>query len=216
MDTPAGKRRISICCHAACMLPVLIIMGMFSYGSYSVKPSPSIDCYASASSDTPLLITEVAGKSVVPKEYVNVTAQFDTLIQWCFWMILITVLFFQPAKAYFVSKKEEAGDTFEGPEGAKLGPLPFRIAEGINGVINLIFIIMLFVYRGSHTGYVCSGYFITDDRLRDTTLYQSRYEFGKGNLLNIMMIFNAIMIPVGTLCAIVAIVMYKKNKTDNA
>lgn len=71
--------------------PFIIAFGLFAYGPFSKKPSPALECWASAKSKIPLL--NIAQKQAGP-DYVNVTSQFDILIKWEFWMLVLYLVYF--------------------------------------------------------------------------------------------------------------------------
>lgn len=70
---------------------------------------------------------------------------------------------------------------------------------------------MVFVWRGAHTGYVCSGYY-QDPKVLSKKPMQSIYETSKGSFLNFMMWFNATLLTLVFFCIIGGIVWWNKNK----
>ena len=65
----------------------------------------------------------------------------------------------------------------------------------------LVQTILIFVFRGSHTGYVCSGTYLTEKEKADDR-YMKYVDIGRGEFLFVIMIINAIFLILGCLCCL--------------
>lgn len=55
---------------------------------------------------------------------------------------------------------------------------------------------MIFIFRGSHTGYVCSGWFLSQGE-RENNNVRSVYDIDVGMFLFVIMIINAVALCCG-------------------
>ena len=58
------------------------------------------------------------------------------------------------------------------------------------GLMQLILSILIFAYRGSHTGYVCSGWYLSEEE-KEVFGVKAIYDIEKGRFLFALMIINS-------------------------
>lgn len=69
--------------------------------------------------------------------------------------------------------------------------------SNIVGLLYFVEAIMIFVFRGSHSGYVCSGWYLSHAE-RDNENVRSVYDIDVGMFLFVLMIFN--IVTFGCMC----------------
>ena len=67
---------------------------MYAYGSWADKEDPAYDCWASPHTNVPYIPRN--NEMNPPKDFVNVSDQFELVIKWGFFNALATILFLIP------------------------------------------------------------------------------------------------------------------------
>ena len=72
--------------------------------------------------------------------------------------------------------------------------------------------IMIFIFRGQHTGYVCSGWYLTKEQ-QYSIPYVKYVELSKGQFLYFMMIMMSIVLGAGCcVCGLAGLYIYRQSK----
>ena len=144
-------------------LAAAVSFGIFVYGNLAKKEEPAADCYASNDSNDALPLDALSGNH---DSWVNVSARFQTLFLLGFWVNIIKLCVFVPIELYYIKQHRKLGnDTFStADERDRRDPVPkvFRNLESLVGITELVWIILVFVWRLNHVGRVCSGEYLSD------------------------------------------------------
>ena len=145
--------------------------------------------------------------------WVNVSLRFRVILWIGFILSLLNILVLMPMKFYY------GREYFMQP-----GPIDYdwksQVQTKHQCMSNIIatgwvtLAILIFIFRGSHTGFVCSGWYLSEHE-RENENIRSVYDIDVGMFLFILLILNAILVAciacfcVGTCCALTT---YQFNK----
>jgi len=86
--------------------------------------------------------------------------------------------------------------------------MPFVILNLIYGFSSLYWIFSVWNWRGSHSGFVCAGYYLPENK-RDTQLVLGLYDIDRGLFLYVLMAFQLTIIPIA--CCVLCFFAVTKN-----
>ena len=200
---------MSTCCELLCNAIWPIIWGIFLFDPFGMKSEPSYDCYANWDDNY-----ATAGVMDIDDSYwTNVSLRFR-VIMWigfvgslCVTLILMPTKFFY-GREYFMQQ----------------GPVSLnwreQIATGhqcMSNLAALLFValaILIFIFRGSHTGFVCSGWYLSSHESMNENI-RSVYDVDVGMFLFVLLILNSVMLAcMGCACLATccALTTYQMNR----
>ena len=201
-------------CEIAVALIFPILYGLQYFNAVGLKApyeanGTAVDCFATAGSLTPVPGSGTAAglDFLYESNYVNVSSRFATVIALGWWASLINLVVVLPAFVYFQRKGIESGDP-------KAIPGPVVCGSSTVALVMFVQMIMIFVYRGSSTGYTCSGWNMTDADRANPAL-QKYVEFGKGEFLFAMMILNSVVLALGCCACCVGTLVLASSGTHS-
>ena len=194
-------------------IATMITFAIFSFGNTMKKEEPSFDCLVSKGFHLPLPAS-VLETTTNADNYTNVTSRFMTAFLMAFWINFLKAVVFIPLEFYYTHKKrqEEAG-SFKIADGEEEGqvevlPGPIKALTSILGISELVWIILVLVFRNTFSGKVCSGDFLHGADFIEThstgkVAVDTFVDVAAGNILWFMTIFLSIMLSIMGLCMII-------------
>lgn len=155
-----------LACETLCYLPFPIAFGLYAFDVVGEKVQPSYDCYATKESKIAFTSESLGNHS---SDATNVSEQFHLVLLVGFGLTLAQVVIIMPAK-YCLGKRFYKKDENVLAAEQNRGKLRFsgrQLMTSIVGFSYLALTAMIFVLRGSHAGFVCSGAYLSDGELRE-------------------------------------------------
>lgn len=194
----------TIICKGVGALVSTIVFGIFSFGAITAlnKLEPAQDCFAHPDYDYAVPANLIPGTQY--DGWTNVTPRFMALMQMAFWANLISLVVICPAQAFYVKQYKDrtmngAFQTADQRDNEAVFPGWLRAVDGIVGISQLIWMLLVLIFRGLHTGRVCAGDYLFDAEKTAPTLIApalSYYDLGTGTVSGFVMVMIIIALCV--------------------
>ena len=187
-------------CKAFGALVASVSFGIFAYGNLNKKEGPSADCYATYDSNDALPVDVMSTGSY--DEWINVSHRFQLLFLLGFWLNIIKLCIFVPIELYYIRQYRRMADLFlTADDRDKLDPVPrmFRNLESIVGIIELVWIVLVFVWRIGHEGRVCSGEYLSQQNVAGVPPFETFVDKASGQILIVVvqiLLAMIILVPI--------------------